>query len=60
VCRGVPNRTRSFGTSVTELAVELEAPILAAEFKTLNLCLDDAIAEAVTEYGRQRERQDCP
>jgi signal transduction histidine kinase len=41
--------------AITELAVEQEAPIPPDEFRTLNLCLDDAIAEAVTEYGRQRE-----
>jgi signal transduction histidine kinase len=39
------------------LAVEQGATIPASEFKTLNLCLDDAIAEAVSEYGRQRERK---
>ncbi len=43
--------------SITELAVEQDATISASEFKTLNLCLDDAIAEAVSEYGRQRERK---
>src|ERR1700685_3360906 len=42
--------------TITELAVEHDAAISGAEFKTLNLCLDDAVAEAVTEYGRQRER----
>ena len=42
--------------SVTELAVELEAAISAEEFRTLNRCLDDAIAGAVTEYARQREQ----
>ena len=41
--------------AVTELAIELESPISADEFKTLNRCLDEAIAQAVTEYGRQRE-----
>lgn len=41
--------------AVTELAVELGAPITTADFKTLNLCLDVAIAEAVSEYSRQRE-----
>src|SRR5580692_7383950 len=41
--------------TITELAVETNAPLLAEEFKILNLCLDDAIAEAVTEYSRQRE-----
>jgi signal transduction histidine kinase len=41
--------------TVTALAVETKAPIPAEEFRTLNLCLDDAIAEAVTEYSRLRE-----
>jgi signal transduction histidine kinase len=41
--------------AVTELAMELDLPISADEFKTLNRCLDDAIAQAVTEYGRQRD-----
>lgn len=38
--------------AVTELAVELAAPITADEFRTLNRCLDDAIAVAVTEHAR--------
>jgi signal transduction histidine kinase len=42
--------------AVTELAVEMNAPITNEEFKTLNRCLDDAIADAVTEYARHRER----
>ncbi len=42
--------------SVTELANELKAPISADEFRVFNRCLDDAIAEAVTEYTRQREQ----
>jgi signal transduction histidine kinase len=41
--------------AVTELAIELQSPISADEFKTLNRRLDEAIAEAVTEYARQRE-----
>lgn len=41
--------------SVTELAVKLDAPITADEFRTLNRCLDEAMAEAVSEFGRQRE-----
>jgi signal transduction histidine kinase len=41
--------------AITELAVELNAPITADEFRTLNRCLDEAMAEAVTEFGRQRE-----
>jgi signal transduction histidine kinase len=43
--------------SVTELAIERMAPITTAEFRTLNRCLDDAIANAVTEYGHQRDRR---
>jgi signal transduction histidine kinase len=41
--------------AITNLAVEQEAPIPPNEFKILNLCLDDAIAEAATEFARQRE-----
>ena len=43
--------------TITSLAVETDMPITAEEFQTLNLCLDDAIAEAVTEYGRLREHE---
>jgi hypothetical protein len=40
--------------SVTELALELRAPISTDDFRTLNRCLDDAIAGAVTEFtGKQ-------
>ena len=42
--------------AITELAVERHAVIGAEDFRTLNRCLDDAIAGAVTEYGRDRER----
>jgi len=42
--------------AITELADELDAPIRTDEFRTLNQCLDNAIAEAVTEYTRLRER----
>jgi signal transduction histidine kinase len=41
--------------AVTELAEEIDAPIATDEFHTLNMCLDNAIAEAVTEYGRLRD-----
>jgi signal transduction histidine kinase len=41
---------------VTELALEQTASIGTEEFRMLNLCLDDAIAGAVTEYALQRER----
>jgi len=43
--------------AVTELAVEVNAPIPTEEFNTLNRCLDNAIAEAVTEYGRHQEQR---
>jgi hypothetical protein len=40
--------------SITDLALEMGAPISVADFRTLNRCLDDAIASAVTEHGRER------
>ncbi len=43
--------------AITELAVESGAHISAEEFNVLNRCLDDAIADAVTEFQRQRERR---
>jgi signal transduction histidine kinase len=43
--------------AVTELAEEVKAKITTDEFHTLNRCLDNVTAEAVTEYGRQRELQ---
>jgi hypothetical protein len=36
--------------SVTDLAVEMGAPISTDDFRTLNRCLDNAIAGAVTEF----------
>jgi len=41
--------------SVTELAIEQGEHISIDEFRTLNRCLDDAIADAVTSYGVARE-----
>lgn len=41
--------------SITDLIVELKAPLSADDFRTLNRCLDDAIAGAVSEYGRQEQ-----
>jgi hypothetical protein len=41
--------------AVTELAIELGEEIPVHEFRIFNLCLDDAIAQAVSEYGRLRE-----
>jgi signal transduction histidine kinase len=37
---------------ITQIAVEQNAPITIDEFHTLNLCLDIAMAGAVTEYAR--------
>jgi signal transduction histidine kinase len=42
--------------AITELAVESRTSIRSDEFKTLNGCLDGAVASAVTEFGRQREQ----
>ena len=42
--------------SITELALEQDAPIGTDDFRTLNRCLDDAIAGAVTEFGRARHQ----
>lgn len=42
--------------SVTDLAMEMDAPISTDDFRTLNRCLDDAIAGAVTEFGRRRNK----
>jgi hypothetical protein len=41
--------------SITDLALQLNAPIDVEDFRTLNRCLDDAIASAVTEYGRSNQ-----
>ncbi len=41
--------------SVTDLAMETDAPIATDEFRTLNRCLDDAIAGAVTEHARGQQ-----
>jgi hypothetical protein len=44
--------------AITDLAVETHKAITAEDFRTLNRCLDDAIASAVTEYGRERDQPD--
>ncbi len=41
--------------SITDLAVERDAPFGVNEFRTLNRCLDNAIADAVTEFSFQRD-----
>jgi hypothetical protein len=37
--------------ALTELALEVDAPISVDEFHTFNRCLDDAISDAVTAYA---------
>ena len=41
--------------AITELALEKNAAVSVDEFHTLNRCLDNAIADAVSEFGRQRD-----
>jgi hypothetical protein len=41
--------------SVTALAVEQDIPISTDEFRTLNRCLDNAIADAVASFGSARQ-----
>jgi signal transduction histidine kinase len=41
--------------AITELAIERRLPIELEEFRTLNRCLDNAIADAVTEFAHQRD-----
>lgn len=41
--------------AITDLAYERDVPFLIDEFRTLNRCLDNAIAEAVTEFSYQRD-----
>lgn len=41
--------------AITEIAVEDGVAISSSEFKTLNGCLDDAIAAAVAQFVRQRQ-----
>jgi len=41
--------------SITDLAVETHASIRTEDFRLLNGCLDDAIAGAVTQFGRERD-----
>lgn len=40
--------------AITDLAHEMDEPIKNDEFRTLNRCLDNAIADAVTEFTYQR------
>jgi signal transduction histidine kinase len=43
--------------AIMEIAVERSVPIEVDEFRTLNRCLDNAIADAVTEFAYQRDVQ---
>ncbi|MEO7733477.1 MAG: hypothetical protein ABIY55_21115 [Kofleriaceae bacterium] len=46
--------------TITELAIEKEVRVPTAEFRVMNLCLDDAIAEAVTKFASHRQRSTKP
>jgi signal transduction histidine kinase len=41
--------------ATTDLAYERDAPFQIDEFRTLNRCLDNAIADSVTEFSYQRD-----
>ncbi len=41
--------------AITDLAIERGVPFKVDEFRTLNRCLDNAIADAVTEFSYQRD-----
>jgi len=41
--------------AITDLAVECDEPFSVDQFRTLNRCLDNAIADAVTEFSVQRD-----
>lgn len=41
--------------AITDLAFEREVPFEVDEFRTLNRCLDNAIADSVTEFTYQRD-----
>lgn len=55
---GVDQVVHNYGDlcqAITDLAFERATPIAVDEFRTLNRCLDDAIAGAVTEFSRRRD-----
>ncbi len=41
--------------AITDLAFERNTPFTIDQFRTLNRCLDNAIADAVSEFGAQRD-----
>jgi signal transduction histidine kinase len=46
---------RDMCQAITDLAVERGVPFSVDQFRTLNRCLDNAIADAVTEFSAQRD-----
>ncbi|HVH63529.1 MAG TPA: hypothetical protein VNA65_08005, partial [Candidatus Dormibacteraeota bacterium] len=42
--------------TITELAIEMHAPISADDFRILNRCLDEAITSAVTTYSHEHQQ----
>ena len=53
----IGNVVREYGDvcqAITDIAVERYSTISTAEFRTLNRCLDDAIASAVTSFAEAR------
>lgn len=42
--------------AVTDLAFERDAPFSIDEYRTLNRCLDNTIADAVTEFSSERDK----
>ncbi len=45
--------------AITDLALERNEPFTIDEFRTLNRCLDNAIADAVGEFGAQRDAREA-
>ncbi len=43
--------------AITELAMEQNAPFPIDQFRTLNRCLDNAIADAVAAFSAQRDKE---
>ena len=41
--------------AITDLAFEMDAPVGVDEFRTLNRCLDNAIADSVSSFSYQRD-----
>lgn len=41
--------------SITDMAFERNEPFTVGQFRTLNRCLDNAIADSVTEFSAQRD-----